>query len=81
VTTAAPVSSSAGETPAGGDGRKGEPVRVAEATLAFEDVNALIEELEAEFGEERILPVAVLPQDCSFGCTDVATCCGTSKTQ
>jgi hypothetical protein len=49
--------------------------------LTFEDVNGLIEELEAEFGEERILPAVELPQDCSGGCTDKSSCCGTSKTQ
>jgi hypothetical protein len=49
--------------------------------LTFEDVNVLIEELEAEFGEERILPAVELPQDCSGGCTDQNSCCGTSRTQ
>jgi hypothetical protein len=42
--------------------------------VRVDEVDALIDELEAQFGEQHMLPEAAYPPPTGTGCTSVYTC-------
>ena len=49
-------------------------IEVIDDPTTMAEVDALITELEAQFGEERMMPEAKYPPPTNAGCTVVASC-------